>query len=1053
MRSWVVVCALAASSAGGCAGCGGDDAPEVPPLPVVTGLEPQLVVGAPGHGTTFTVTIVDAAGDPVEPTDFWWSGVPTEDVPVSDFDGEVTAEVPAPGVRRATYTPNAMGRYNVLAYLQMCAPDADGASEPECQGISLGPVVLFVAGGDAVALEPLAPEVRLVVGERRPVHAEVRAAVPGESYLVPSRDEITLEVADATIASVDGITVTALAEGETTLALRAGEITESIPLIVTTGPSGSPLDAVLHRVGPAAAIASTDDSTDPQLALDSTGAPVALVSAAGNSISRLWVAEWTGSGFGHQPLGWHHTPHHDVLPAPQLALDERDRRYVTFVTGDVPGFWLAERAAAAGPDGWTYRQLPRRRDPQLAEPVIPDDDREHYLGPQFAVMPRTGGGLWIAYVVVDDLVELAACTRTLRLVEATDDALTTHDLEHLEYATPAGRSCQSSAVEQSLLPRDLYVLPPGAGQPLPRIAFHRDARNIEWSPAVLYEVMGDTWTAHPYLPAPGFENPANLLQPERLTFVLPVADDPVAFWYGDEPTFEYTRMYGVEGTAPAWTPWRGAFNTIAPGNYDPFAVALHGSIYMGDGFVRPLMRTTPYGGLYFDDPAPLFEPAYDAARWDAFASLIRMRGVAASRERIHWLVDFFALPQFGEGLQYLAVAPPRHARHTDDELAGWRIGDDLTTPRVVGAPTVLASGARVLVTRQRFTPLLFDRDDGGGGHNTPGVVVRSAGPGQPWVALGANELLTPYVFEVDGALVGLRDSAVQDRFDLVRSTDDGVTWDVIGGAAASGTVQRAVRVGDALFVAVWTSTSARDLQLYFLPDLGVGGTFTDLAVGSGQVPIVMVGTARPELQFGLVSSATGVTVYVGHLGSPVLRRYDTTGALLVDLQIEGDDPELIAPTAVRRPDGSIVALARRPTSQGASYDVVRSTDELATTSVISTNVAVDLTDTVQLLQRADGTLVLATGLRQRDEVAKAVYFTSTDGGATWSAPVMFRPDGGNGQSVIALAEEADGGLLAVIGENNSMRAWALADIGPFGETNEVFYPPIRDDVVVRVPPP
>lgn len=1037
---------LAVASNAGCGGCGGDDAPgEAPPLPVVTGLEPGLVVGAPGDDIVFTVTMTDAAGAPVEPYEFVWTGVPNEEFPLPASDGVVTTDAPAAGVRRATFTPAHLGRFYFGAYLRVCAPDEDGNPEAYCQRLDLDQVTLLVAGGDAVALESPVFDVRLVVGERRDVDADPRAAAPGQSYLVPSRDEVTLEVLDPTIASVDGLTVTALAEGSTSLALRAGALTELIPLVVTAGTAGLPADGVLHRAGPRSVLGISDDATDHQLVIDSAGAPVALTTAG--ELGRLWLAEWTGSGFGHQPVGWYY----EQLLRPQLALDERDRRYVAFVTDAVAGFWLAERAADAGADGWTYRRLPRRADPFAIEPLVGEITEDH-ISEQLALMPRAGGGLWIAYVVIDDLVELFACTRTLRLVEVTDDALTTHDVERVEYPTPAGRSCETSAIEQSMLPRDLYVLPPGEGQPLPRIAFHRDVRNIEWSPAVLYEVAGGTWTARPYLPAAGYEEPANLFEPERLTFALPVADDPVAFWYGDEPTFQYTRMYGVEGTSPAWQPWRGAFET--PGNFDPYAFALHGSIYMGDGFVRPLMRTTPYGTLYFDDPAPLFEPTYDPVRWEAFAALVHMRGVAAARERMHWLVDFYALSQFGEGLQYLAVAPPRYALHTDDELVGWRIGDAPTTPRVAGAPTVLASGARVLVTRTRFTPLLFDRDDGSAGaHTTPGVVLRSAGPGQPWVTQSTNELLTSYLFEVNGALIGLRDSNVDDRFDLVRSLDGGQSWEVIGGAAASGSVQRAVRVGDALFVAVWSSTTVRNLQLYYLPDLGAGGTFTDIAVGGGQGVIAMVATELPGRQFGLVPSASGVTMYVGHLGTPILRRYDATGALVANAAVDGDDPELIAPTAVRRPDGSIVALARRPTSQGASYDVLRSTDELATTTVLAAAVAVDLTDTVQLLQRADGALVLATGLRQRDEVAKAGYRVSTDGGVTWSAPELLRPDGGNGQSVEALTQDADGGLLAVIGENNSMRAWLLADIGPFVETNEVYYPPIRDHVVVRVPPP
>ena len=224
-------------------------------------------------------------------------------------------------------------------------------------------------------------------------------------------------------------------------------------------------------------------------------------------------------------------------------------------------------------------------------------------------------------------------------------------------------------------------------------------------------------------------------------------------------------------------------------------------------------------------------------------------------------------------------------------------------------------------------------------------------------------------------------------------------------------------------------------------------------VGGGQVPIPFwPPDDLAEQQIGLVPASAGVTLYAGHLGTPVLRRYDVAGALVADTEVPGDDPELVAATAVRRADGSIVSLVRRPTSYGRDVDLVRSTDELLTTEPISTVFEGARSDAV-LLQRPDGALIVAAGIQPRDEIAKAAYVVSTDGGQTWTAPRLIRPDGGNGQSVIALALDGDGGLIAVVGENNSMRGWFFNDLGPFTEQNDVLYPPPIDHVIVRIADP
>lgn len=99
-----------------------------------------------------------------------------------------------------------------------------------------------------------------------------------------------------------------------------------------------------------------------------------------------------------------------------------------------------------------------------------------------------------------------------------------------------------------------------------------------------------------------------------------------------------------------------------------------------------------------------------------------------------------------------------------------------------------------------------------------------------------------------------------------------------------------------------------------------------------------------------------------------------------------------------------------------------------------------------LLPLPSGQLVIGATWRISGGKDRAVTLTSTDG-INWSAPHMLRPNGGGGQLVYSMTVDADGTLLALLGDSGSIlnaREWEnAASLGPTARTSAPLVPLVQ----------
>jgi hypothetical protein len=427
--------------------------------------------------------------------------------------GRCEATTPEAGVYQCTYRTTQRGWHDITLEVSRCVGTP---SEPKqkCASFESEPVVFRVWGGAPVAVHTPYVEATLVVGEERPLQG-LALADKAPSHVVP-----TASVDDGSIAEVlPGGVVRALAEGQATLTLRAGNATREVALRVVAGtpgrpPLATPISVVQRANDTVSSIRwanlGSSRHRDDVLALDKRGWPWLVYrttsdkTAAGAPATRgVWLSRWTGSGFGYEYVGagW------DDLSRARVAVDDQDVAWVLAWSSVQSAYVLMRRA---GTGQWSRHALPTLRDPSSPTPPR-DASSVVYLGDSvthftpLALLPRRGGGVFVAYPVVKSAqppIDGQNCARYARLVTvAADGTFSADDALLRRYTAPgtndrdcaAGLRTERQAVDHVALARD-PMSPTGP----PVILVTRFAETSGFTEAAQFD--GTAWQARRLIP-------------------------------------------------------------------------------------------------------------------------------------------------------------------------------------------------------------------------------------------------------------------------------------------------------------------------------------------------------------------------------------------------------------------------------------------------------------------------------------------------------------------------------------------------------------------------
>ncbi len=998
------------------------DEPEVlpPDKPVVTVprfAEAPFIIPL-GEPLTLTAYVNNPDGSPATGYEFYWNGWDPN-------GGEVKAEFghPAPGVETVTLTFLREIRLDVSVTVTVV--NAVGAAVARVR-----PERVVAWGGTTREVLPFQQEVALRVGEARPTaalpHGQRNPAEPNVRIL--GKEPLGYATANPAIATVDATgVVRGVAPGQTTLTFQSPTgATASIPVRVQTGALEPAAEGAwpADGVGPSAIrsdygarLLAGKVAVDDQLAVDSQGRAFAVLTGgartatlASLTIHSVLLSRWTGSGLG---VEWVSQPW-DAAEDPRLVLDARDVPYVTYTSRHFGDIVVADRPAEGAPDTWRHRRLPM--DLGLAADAglrPPQYVGRHELS-HVAMLPREGGGVWIAWWMADrfddqnptyqttEFLETPArCAEVIKLAEVTDDAVKTQEVLVRWNGPPLASTCDAYALASTRTDMPLQLLPPAPGERLPRVLSTHD------KPLTLHESQGGTWTArqlaHPVILSTGFDGPnfVTLARPEtpdgptvllsydKLTGALP-ADLTFNALPGQEPV----PYFSFEGG-----------DTARQTLY--FGFQSEGRMFSGSGFVGPLVARTGLGGFFKDEPTgPWVAPTRAYSR--QWSQDFPMRGHAHRGARLHLLSETSrGVPQLlSRGL------PPAEPLSTAPETRGARLGTTPVTARVSTAPIVLADGARYLLTD------LVDS-------TVPGGVLRSEGPGQPFVPrrarIGGEALFSARrLWHSGGGLFLLEEQGSALR--VHRSADQGASFSAVSTTPRPAAPVEAAWVhaegSGPLFVMFFDKLQSFDFQWGFSPNAAT------------TPPTILPGFTAAErgrlvvLHGALLPTSTGVLLAVDALKNDgtgshaqlLLRQYDLTGTLVSERTV---DP-LLRPGIYLRAEGA--ALAGDDTLVWVTDRDVRRVD-LTTGAVTHADLpARNMQEPVLAPVRlADGRLLLPVTERVRPHVHHAGYRLSADG-LTWGPFQALRPTGADGQAVLSVAAEPDGGALFVLGDSGLMMA-------------------------------
>ena len=394
---------------------------------------------------TLTALVNQPDGSPATGYEFNWGGW----LPGGP---EVRSEVghPSPGVETLTLTFLREGRYDISAIVTT----VNGAGAAV---VYVRPETVIAWGGTTRELLPFQQEMALRVGEARPSavlpHAQRTPAEPNVRTL--GHQPVTYAIEHSAIARVDATGVVyGLAPGSTRLTFRTGDVTASIPVTVTAGALGPPPDGVMPYDGLAPTAVRSDHgaklragkaSPEDQLALDSRGWPVSVLTPLARTpaprlsttLHAVLLGAWTGSGVGLERVNqpWDESEH------PRLVIDSRDVAYVAYWSRSFNDIVVADRPVNGAPDGWRYRRLPMDLSLAAEGGLRPRQYVGRELDGRITLLPRPGGGVWVAYAMVDDfrtqnpthhvtkfLETPGPCADVLKLAEITDTQVKTWDV-------------------------------------------------------------------------------------------------------------------------------------------------------------------------------------------------------------------------------------------------------------------------------------------------------------------------------------------------------------------------------------------------------------------------------------------------------------------------------------------------------------------------------------------------------------------------------------------------------------------------------------------------
>lgn len=1003
------------------AGCGGCEDPEEPYVlrPHVEGLvtdEPYYV--AAGSELVIEVKLRDDAGN-LQDAEVEWFVEP--EAWLGPKGPEWTAEKAEPGVHRLRITPHAAYRRTYVMLRVYFGTE----SLPEAFDTPSARVIGY--GGEPHEVLGYQPVIRMAPGERRAAHAFTLASYPGGSdptVRVSGDDATTYAIDNSAVASVDadGI-VTAIASGTASLVVTHGAVSQTVPIEVTAGtlaPPGSELAIVPRSLAGTTQTEWARLDTSPEgttLVVDSGGYPHMIFHARKAQASSVVVASWTGTGFGFETVS---RAYEQVGEGSlRLAIDDNDRLYVVYRDGVDPGFVLAERPARGGPAEWTYRRL------DIDHPAIEGVDTrpawQSHVNLQrdiITTLPRSGGGMWIAYRVIHGIAgSVGACSELVRLAEVTPSQITYRDVRHERYEATSRLEC---AYDRNVPYLDPLALVAGSGAVVDVVTTlpSNDAAGL-----VRLRAAGDRWTSEKLLPE----------RDDQLDnyFGLPHDLRKVAIARAREPG-QVERIFAAYCTRATSTS-NGSLLIVEVGNPSGrwFLGANHNPcesvhafqtgpyLYLGSAAPGRFVRTWPFGDARPDNALDAFADY----PFEQSLEYARMEAVAVTGDLLVQRIDrtLFTVP-----------LPPAPAEPTGDELEGLRLGSEIRTPIVTTRPLVRGDGRRFVLSDS----VKYVSD------TISGALMTSSGPGQPWTVVDrrtddAELEFLGQIWEIPGALFAQRAILAGGNPSFARSLDGGATWEAWGsiGIAQPVRAQLVTPAGQAFVV---LDAGNVDHEIFFAPAVHTSPSFTSL----GGLPSALAATHRvidnQEPVHGIATSATEayvVTTVVESISSKrqlLVQRFalldgTATGHYLVDL---GTGWELHPELAVA--DGQGVVYVPYWTPGHLVYErklaVIDPVAGTVTTETLATDAHLD----VQLARLADGRVAAAyseSAPAHRRRVV--VRMRETTG---WSAPKAVRA-GGRAQSLDAIAAEPDGGLLVVMADNVGM-ASDLAN---------------ADRVIVRVP--
>lgn len=418
---------LAAAGCGGGGGAGGGPTP--PPVEdvVVAGLLPFAVHTASlAQEIVLETRVLTTAGLPHPTAVLTWRypGKTYQGfTPDPDPDLTFVEETGPGGLHRLRIRSSRPKRGGLSA---SCVADVFSGSTtvPVRQATCESQALRFWGGPPSDLLFPFTA-ITMGVGEVRPVEPLVVSAYTGNSHEVATCSSSNGAVATA-VASGSVCTLTARAAGSATITFTAGGVSRDRPLTVTAAPLGPPGVGTVTGLAPQGA---TPGITPAWLRSQGEDIPANLLTAdaAGNVAftaylgTRQPVFRWTGTGFG---FTFASPPEAELFFPGTLAFDGRGVLNAVAGTGavavqdpaDPPGVW---RRVALPESAWVTGVERSQFDDSSPIPAAPEGSA------WFSLLPRSGGGVWVAWVTVKGWADLSdkLCRFNLELA-SIDPSLT-----------------------------------------------------------------------------------------------------------------------------------------------------------------------------------------------------------------------------------------------------------------------------------------------------------------------------------------------------------------------------------------------------------------------------------------------------------------------------------------------------------------------------------------------------------------------------------------------------------------------------------------------------